>query len=551
MERTLHADVEIVNETPVEEMVQADAGIAPDGHVHTTPSVQAIPPSRRTYAQSVSGQIVPSFQRPGDVKETDPMESFDEQDDDPLCPTIRLTQEELEAIRAPWRKTLIIKVMGRRVGYAYLLRRLQTMWRPKANMDLIAIDNDYFLVRFGAVEDLEFAMFEGPWMIMDHYLIVQPWKPDFDPFADNTEKVLVWARIACLPAEYFNIIFLRKLGNKVGRSIRVDQATSLVSRGMFARICVEVDITKPLISKFNYKGQVRSVAYEGIHMVCFTCGIYGHAAEACPTLHKPEQPPAGNQEGEPVGGSTAANQAEQSRPGVQVGTAPFGAWMIAPGRRPRGKAKLPDKAQKTSTGREQEPRAKHDGQPQASRFAPLVLQDDVGDQNEADHVEEAVEDTGGDDSVVPVDEAGRTSVGEGMAARRGKQVQATGKDKQRRPNVIAREKQIVNAPVTLHRQAPSVAAPSVSVQRSNGGSSRRAAEAPHHVVVRGEQGGLVISSQRVFNGETSGDIPSPVWQPTGEHHDDPPDCLDDEGDIVMDREEVPGQGGAQGAEDAV
>ncbi|XP_019182128.1 PREDICTED: uncharacterized protein LOC109177272 [Ipomoea nil] len=227
----------------------------------------------------------------------DPDEVSDDEDDDPLCPTIHLTRAEVEAIRAPWRKALIIKVMGRRVGYAYLLRHLTTMWKPKGRMELIAIDNDYFLVRFGSVEDLEFAMFEGPWMILDHYLIVKPWVPDFDPLSDTTEKMLVWARIPCLPAEYYNYIFLRKLGNKVGRTIRVDQATSMVSKGRFARICVEVDITNPLISKFNYEGKVRSVAYEGVHMICFTCGIYSHVAEACPSLVRAGSTPKEVREG--------------------------------------------------------------------------------------------------------------------------------------------------------------------------------------------------------------------------------------------------------------
>ncbi|XP_019167843.1 PREDICTED: uncharacterized protein LOC109163549 [Ipomoea nil] len=248
------------------------------------------------------------------VKEEIRANDSDGEEDDPLCPTIRLTKEEVEAIRAPWRKTLIVKVMGRRVGYdAYLLRRLVSMWKPKGSLDLIAIDNDYFLVQFGAVDDLEFAMFGGPWMVLDHYLIVKPWVPDFDPFVDTTEKVLVWVRIPCLPAEYYNIIFLRKLGNKVGRTLRVDQATSMVSRGKFARICIEVDITKPLISKFNYKGRVRSVAYEGIHMICFTCGAYGHSLDACPKTNKAATETEAYREEEVVG-----------EPSVRVGDEPVG-----------------------------------------------------------------------------------------------------------------------------------------------------------------------------------------------------------------------------------
>ncbi|XP_019178357.1 PREDICTED: uncharacterized protein LOC109173571 [Ipomoea nil] len=161
------------------------------------------------------------------------------------------------------------------------------MWKPKGSLDLIALDNDYFLVRIGSIEDMKFAMYEGPWMVLDHYLIVKPWEPDFDPMNDTTEKLLVWVRIPCIPVEYYDLIFLKKLGNRIRRTVRDDQATSLVSRGKFTRICIEIDMRKPLISKFTYKEKVRQVAYEGIHLVCFSCGLYGHAKDACPLRRKP------------------------------------------------------------------------------------------------------------------------------------------------------------------------------------------------------------------------------------------------------------------------
>lgn len=106
---------------------------------------------------------------------------------------------------------------------------------------------------------------------------------DFDPMVDKMEKMLAWVRFPYFPIEYYNIIFLRKLGEKIGRPIRIDQATSQVFRGRFARLCVEIDITKPLVSKFKLRKRIRHVEYEGIHMVCFQCDIYGHREETCPT----------------------------------------------------------------------------------------------------------------------------------------------------------------------------------------------------------------------------------------------------------------------------
>ena len=73
-----------------------------------------------------------------------------------------------------------------------------------------------------------------------------------------------------------------RVGSKIGNPIKVDDATSMVSRGHYARICVEVDLIKPLVSKFRLRRRIRRLEYESIHLICFGCGMYGHRKEECP-----------------------------------------------------------------------------------------------------------------------------------------------------------------------------------------------------------------------------------------------------------------------------
>ncbi|XP_019168342.1 PREDICTED: uncharacterized protein LOC109164046 [Ipomoea nil] len=201
--------------------------------------------------------------------------------DDPYCPTIKVTEEEKIRLRKPWQRTLIIRVLGRTVGFMYLHKRLHAMWRPEGQMELIPLDQDYYLVRFEVQRDYDYAKFEGPWMLLNHYVTVKEWVPNFYPTDDITEKLLVWIHFPNLPAEYFEEEFLMKIGRKVGRPIKIDTTTSLVSKGKFARLCVEVDITKRLLSKYDLEGKARSIEYEGIHLICFKCGLYGHRREQC------------------------------------------------------------------------------------------------------------------------------------------------------------------------------------------------------------------------------------------------------------------------------
>ncbi|KAI9105162.1 hypothetical protein K1719_022691 [Acacia pycnantha] len=46
-------------------------------------------------------------------------------------------------------------------------------------------------------------------------------------------------------------------------------------------MCVEVDLQKPLLTGFSHFGEERRFKYEGLHLVCFTCGRYGHRMDQC------------------------------------------------------------------------------------------------------------------------------------------------------------------------------------------------------------------------------------------------------------------------------
>ncbi|XP_031106253.1 uncharacterized protein LOC116010899 [Ipomoea triloba] len=268
-------------------------------------------------------------------------ETMEEVESDPNCPVIPVSREEKERLRRPWRRTLIVKVLGRKVGYLFLRQRLQQMWKTEANFELIAIDQDYFLARFESLRDYEFAKYDGPWIILGHYLTVQEWEPNFFPQKNKLNKLLVWVRFPALPIEYFEEEFLTKIGKNIGRPVKVDTTTSLISIGRFARVCVEVDVTKPLLAKFTVGGEVVPIEYEGIQMVCFSCGIYGHKQGQCRAdEHKKGENVAGLNSDQDQN-SNPQNMKEH--PGVHQVSKPtrdlrqnFGEWMLVARKDKRG-----------------------------------------------------------------------------------------------------------------------------------------------------------------------------------------------------------------------
>ncbi|EEF29789.1 conserved hypothetical protein [Ricinus communis] len=62
-------------------------------------------------------------------------------------------------------------------------------------------------------------------------------------------------RFPCLPIEYYNELFFWRVGEKIGKPIKIDANTSDVSRG---------------------------IEYKGIRLIFFECGKYGHKAIGYP-----------------------------------------------------------------------------------------------------------------------------------------------------------------------------------------------------------------------------------------------------------------------------
>lgn len=57
---------------------------------------------------------------------------------------IGMSKEEKIAARRPWKNSLIIKLVGRSIGYHYLWKRIQAMWRIEFEPLLIDLSNDFF-----------------------------------------------------------------------------------------------------------------------------------------------------------------------------------------------------------------------------------------------------------------------------------------------------------------------------------------------------------------------------------------------------------------------
>ncbi|KAL4387714.1 hypothetical protein GQ457_09G012610 [Hibiscus cannabinus] len=183
---------------------------------------------------------------------------------------------------------------------------LETLWRTSSRLNL---------VRFANAADVTKVLMGGPWLIYGNYLTVQPWSRSFSTDEDHLEKIVVWARLPGLPFLYYTKSMFRCIAGAIGKIIKIDYNTSEGKRGSFARLAVVVGLSKPLIPSVLIDGISQKIEYEGLPIICYSCGCYGHTTEVCkPHVEK-----------------------ELERSCVEDGSSggKFGPWMQAPTRKLR------------------------------------------------------------------------------------------------------------------------------------------------------------------------------------------------------------------------
>ncbi|CAN1120538.1 hypothetical protein LINPERHAP2_LOCUS254 [Linum perenne] len=111
--------------------------------------------------------------------------------------------------------------------------------------------------------------------MFDYYIIVSRWTPEFNE-EELIRKILTWVRLPKMSIHFFNYTAVNRIENHIGRTIRMDLATAEGARARYARVCVEVDLSKPLLGKYMIGERVFFVEYESLENFCHCCGFYGH-----------------------------------------------------------------------------------------------------------------------------------------------------------------------------------------------------------------------------------------------------------------------------------
>lgn len=100
-------------------------------------------------------------------------------------------------------KTLVVKLLGRKIGYNVLWNKVCALWKPSRRFHLMDIDNDYYLAKFELDLDYSNVISKGPWVIYGHNLTVQPWSTQFSSTDAFPQNVVAWIRISELSGAFY------------------------------------------------------------------------------------------------------------------------------------------------------------------------------------------------------------------------------------------------------------------------------------------------------------------------------------------------------------
>ncbi|KAL7242750.1 hypothetical protein ACSBR1_015188 [Camellia fascicularis] len=77
-------------------------------------------------------------------------------------PKVKIPIALLRKIREPWKKCLIVRLLGKKIGYKMFMAKMTRVWGLQADFEALDIGNGFSIVKFDMVEDYTRVYTGGP-----------------------------------------------------------------------------------------------------------------------------------------------------------------------------------------------------------------------------------------------------------------------------------------------------------------------------------------------------------------------------------------------------
>ena len=149
------------------------------------------------------------------------------------------------------------------------------------DMRIVEVGNNILQFKFSSKYQLEWVERCGPWSFNNNILLLCRWKKGLTSTNISFTHSPFWVQIWGLSFEHMSQEVGEEIGSKLGRFIEVDRHLWQSDQAKFMRVCVDLEIDKPLrrgayIASSDGERLWLTFKYERLPIVCFICGKLGH-----------------------------------------------------------------------------------------------------------------------------------------------------------------------------------------------------------------------------------------------------------------------------------
>lgn len=200
---------------------------------------------------------------------------------------ILLDDEDIDDLSEAFGFALIGYIAGKSTGKQAIIQCCKS-WN--VNHQLHFHSSGWIVIKFDNEIDRNAVLEKGPYIIYGRPFLLKIMPELFDFNDLEFTKVPVWVQIPNLPLQLWNNKALSKIASKIGSPIQSDKLTQSKGRLSFARLLIEIDVSKELLNEVQIKvpdGSTLShqVMYEFVPKFCRACKAIGHQQDNCP-YHK-------------------------------------------------------------------------------------------------------------------------------------------------------------------------------------------------------------------------------------------------------------------------
>ncbi|XP_057785444.1 uncharacterized protein LOC131002986 [Salvia miltiorrhiza] len=164
-------------------------------------------------------------------------------------------------------------------------QELMALWKTSDAIRVVPLGKGFFSIIFTNEAELATAKSRATWKLSKGIIRIREWVPDFDPYKESSALSQVWLRIYYLPHEYWHPEVIIGIARYVGLPIKLDGFAFAGHVGHFARVLVDMDVSKPIPETLTVDEGTRSFevefVYENLPHFCGYCKLAGHNIAQC------------------------------------------------------------------------------------------------------------------------------------------------------------------------------------------------------------------------------------------------------------------------------